>query len=55
MCRVMEEMRNKTMKEAMRATALRMLSAGKYAYDEIAEISGLPLEEVLTLRENKTA
>lgn len=55
MCRVMEEMRDKTMKEAMRATALRMLNAGKYAFEEVAEISGLPLEEVKFLSENKSA
>ncbi|MCR4935627.1 MAG: PD-(D/E)XK nuclease family transposase [Oscillospiraceae bacterium] len=59
MCRVMEEMRNQSLeagrKEAMKATAFRMLVSGRYAYDEIAEISGLPLEEVLTLSENKTA
>ena len=55
MCRVMEEMRDKTLKEAMRATALRMLHTGRYALEEIVEISGLSLEEVKILRENKTA
>lgn len=55
MSRIMEEMRDKAMKEAMIETALRMLNAGKYSLEEIAEITALPLEEVKLLSENKTA
>ena len=59
MCRVMEDMRNKSLeqgkKDAMRATALRMLDAGKYALEEIAMISGLSLQEVESLSVGKTA
>lgn len=37
----------------MKEAALRMLSAGKYALDEIANISGLSLEEVSQLKVEK--
>ena len=50
MCKVMEDMRNQTLKEGMRDVASRMLQAGKYALEEIAEISGLSLEEVKKLQ-----
>lgn len=41
MCWVMEDMRNQTLKDGMKEVALRMLVAGKYALDEIVNISGL--------------
>ena len=47
MCKVMEDMRKDSLKEV----ALRMLAAGKYALEEIANISGLSLEEVKKLKE----
>lgn len=62
MCRMMEEMRNESMREgleqgmkqgmkqSMNAAALRMLEAGKYALEEVAAITGLPLEEVRALQ-----
>ena len=54
MCKVMEDMRNESLKEGetrgMKATALRMLEAGRYALEEIAEISGLPLDDVKKLQ-----
>lgn len=34
----------------MTATVLRMLETGKYALDEIAQISGLSLDEVKKLQ-----
>ncbi|MBD5487583.1 MAG: hypothetical protein HDR13_02165 [Lachnospiraceae bacterium] len=50
MCKVMEDMRNESLKqgikEGMKEAALRMLAAGKYALDKIANISGLSLDEV---------
>ncbi|MBO5093904.1 MAG: Rpn family recombination-promoting nuclease/putative transposase [Lachnospiraceae bacterium] len=55
MCKVMEDMRNQTLKEGMMEVALRMLKAGKYALDEIASISGLSLDEVKKLNADKTA
>ncbi len=53
MCKVMEDMRNQTLKEGMMEVALRMLKAGKYALDEIAAISGLSLDEVKKLSADK--
>ena len=54
MCKVMEDMRNESLQEGgkreRRAVALRMLEAGKYALEEIAEISGLPLDDVKKLQ-----
>ncbi len=59
MCRIMEDMRNeslkKGMREGMKETALRMLAAGKYALEEIANISGLSLEEVNQLKTGRNA
>ena len=55
MCKVMEDMRNQTLKEGMRDVAFRMLQAGKYALEEIAEISGLSLEEVKKLQAGQGA
>ena len=46
MCKVIEDMR----KEERVEVALRMLEAGKYVLDEIANISGLPLNEVKKLQ-----
>ena len=46
MCKVIEDMR----KEERVEVALRMLEAGKYVLDEIANISGLPLNELKKLQ-----
>ena len=40
--------------ESMKEVALRMLRAGKYALDEIADMSGLPLDEVQSLKAEVT-
>ena len=37
-------------KDGMKEAALRMLAAGKYVLEEIADISGLSLEEVNQLK-----
>lgn len=58
MCKVIEDMRREEREEGLRegiqkgmkSAALRMLEAGKYALEEIAEISGLPLDEVKELQ-----
>ena len=50
MCKIMEDMRIESLKEV----ALRMLSAGKYALEEIANISGLSLDEVKKLKSERT-
>ena len=58
MCRVIEDMRKEEreegIKEGIRMTALRMLKAGKYSLEEIAEISGLSLDEVKKLHSAQT-
>ena len=54
MSKTMEDMRNESLqegkKEEKRLTVLRMLEIGKYALEEIAEIAGLPLDEVKKLQ-----
>ena len=56
---VMEDMRNESLqegiREGMKATARRMLAAGKYALEEIVNISGLSLEEVKQLKADRSA
>lgn len=55
MCRAMEDMRNQTLKEGMKEVARRMLMAGRYALEEISEISGLSLDEVKKLQAGQSA
>ncbi len=63
MCKVIEEMRREEREEGrqeglvegIRNMVLRMLQSGRYALEEIANISGLPLEEVQKLQEEKDA
>ena len=59
MCKVMEDMRNESLREGMREekklTVLRMLELGKYAMDEVAKISGLSLEEVESIQAEQGA
>ncbi len=59
MCKVMEDMRRESLeegiKEGMKEAALRMLAAGKYALEEIANISGLPIDEIKKLKTERTA
>jgi len=54
MCRILEEVAEENLekgrKETMLDTAKRMLSFGKYTLDEIADISGLSLEEIRQLQ-----
>jgi len=66
MCKAIEDMREEALKvgmehgrkegmergrkEGIKSTALRMLEAGKYALEEIAEISGLPLDDIKKLQ-----
>ena len=53
------DMRNESLKEGikegMKETALRMLDAGKYALEEIVNISGLSLEEINQLKAERNA
>ena len=59
MCKAMEDMRNESLqegiREGMKATARRMLAAGKYALEEIVNISGLSLDEVKQLKADRSA
>ncbi len=54
MCKVIEDMRREEREEGRQETliqiAQRMLAAGRYALEEIAEISGLSLDEVRQLQ-----
>ena len=57
MCKIMEDMinetRNETLKESAVNTAKRMIAVGKYALEEIVNISGLSLAEVKELQAHK--
>lgn len=59
MCKIMEDMRNESLKEGIKegaiSTARRMIAAGKYVLEEIANISGLSLDEVKQLQADKNA
>ena len=59
MCRAMEEMRMQALeagrKEAVLEMAHRMLHSGRYALEEIAEMTNLSLEEVRELNNSKSA
>ena len=71
MCKAMEDMRNESLKEGLKEgmekgirkgrkeekqlTVLRMLEAGKYALEEVAQISGLSLDEVKRLQAGQGA
>lgn len=52
-------MRNESLiegiKEGMKETALRMLDAGKYALEEVINISSLSLEEINQLKAERNA
>ena len=67
MCKVIEDMRKEEreagmkegikegIKEGMKAAARRMLETGKYAFEEIAVISGLSLDEIKQLQAGQSA
>ena len=58
MCRIMEDMRNESLKEGIqegkKMTVFRTLEAGKYLLEEIANISGLSPEEVSQLKADRS-
>ena len=51
MCKLMEDMRSEAELESARKTAKRFLKMGKLSREEIADGTGLPLEEVKALEE----
>ena len=59
MCKVMEDMRNQAALEAAleekRAIARKMIMTGKLSHDEVAQCSGLSVEEVEKLAAEKSA
>lgn len=55
MCKVMEDMRNQTLKEGMINVAKRMLADGTLTLEKIAEYVGLSLDEVKRLKTNQPA
>lgn len=63
MCKLLEDMRAEVAAEAAAkaahkkavSTALKMLSREGYSMEEIAELNGLPLEEVQELSKKQTA
>ena len=59
MCKAMEDMRNEAAREATKAKtvsiARRMLKAGKYTYEDIADVLEISVDEVKTLDESQSA
>ena len=55
MCRAMEDMRNQTVLESMKAVASRMLTAGKYSLEEIANMTELSVDEIKKLKAGQSA
>ena len=59
MCKAMEDMRNETRAEALKeksiSVARKMLKAGKFSYEEIAEYSDLTVDEVKELATKQPA
>lgn len=50
MCKMLEEMRSEVEMETAKETAKRFLKMGKLSSEEIADGTGLPLEEVKAVR-----
>ena len=55
MCQTMEDMRNQAMREGAKEVAYRMLAAGRYSLEEIAEMTEFTLDEVKTLQMEQSA
>ena len=63
MCKAMEDMRNEAAREAalkadkarMIKTAQRMLKAGKYTYEDVADVLEISVDEVKALDESQSA
>ena len=50
MCRAIEDMCNQVVLEQVKVIAYRMLVAGKYSLEEIADVTELPIDEVKNLQ-----
>ena len=55
MCKVMEDMRSQAALERVRAVVYRMLAAGKYSLEEIADMTELSLDEVKKIQSGQSA
>lgn len=55
MCKVMEDMRNETLKEGAINTAMRMIADGILTLEKISEYAGLSLDEVKKLQTEQNA
>lgn len=55
MCKVMEDMRNETIREKALSTARNLLALNRLTYEEIAAVVGLSVDDVKALDEQKTA
>ena len=55
MCKAMEDMRNETELRKAREIALKLITKGKLSCEEIADATGLSIEEVKHLAEGKSA
>ena len=55
MCRIMEEVREESAREAKIEIAQKMLNTGKMSYEEISDFVDLPVEEIKALYTQKSA
>ena len=55
MCKAMEDMRNEAALWKSKEIALRLINMGKLSHEDIAEASGLPIEVIQELAQQKTA
>ena len=55
MCGMLDEMRMEAVKEDRVEIARRLLKSGKLSYEDIAEMVGLPIDEVKALEEKVIA
>ena len=55
MCKAMEDMRNQAALERVKAVVYRMLAAGKYSLEEIADMTELFIDEVKKLKAGQSA
>ena len=55
MCKAMEEMRNQAALEKAKTVVCRMLAAGKYTLEEIADMTEIPLDEVKKMKAGQGA
>lgn len=55
MCKVMEDMRTQASLERAKMIVCRMLAAGKYSLEEIADITEISLDEIKKLQTGQSA